>query len=236
MALARISSMVNLSGAVPTSIAGQPAYTVRLSPKHDGGLLGALGLGFDANHPVPLRVAIYARGDSSPVLSLSATEIHYGPVSSSDLSLKPAPGVKVITVNAPSAGGSEHSHTMKQSKVTGVAAVRNAVGFPLSAPGSLVGLPRQAVRLVHAGGAPSALIVYGKGLGAVAVLQQATEAGSTSPLSQLPRVSIAGSSGNELATALGTVIRFQHGGVTTTVIGSIPAVAAEAAARQLVAR
>ena len=37
--------MANLSGAIPTSIAGRPAYTVRISPKHDGGLLGALGVG-----------------------------------------------------------------------------------------------------------------------------------------------------------------------------------------------
>lgn len=236
MALAQISSVANLSGAVPTSIAGQPAYTVRLSPKHDGGLLGALGLGFDANRPVPLRLSIYARGDSSPVLSLAATEIHYGPVTSSDLSLKPAPGVKMVTVTPPTAGASDHSHGMSGSKVTGVAAVRSAVGFPVAAPKSLVGLPRRSVRLVRAGGSPSALVVYGKGLGAVLVLQQATVAGSSSPLSQLPSVSIAGSSGNELATALGTVIRFQHGGVTTTVVGSIPAVAAEAAARQLVAQ
>ena len=30
----------NLSGAIPSDVAGQAAYTVRVSPKHDGGLLG----------------------------------------------------------------------------------------------------------------------------------------------------------------------------------------------------
>ena len=34
-------------------------------------------------------------------------------------------------------------------------------------------------------------------------------------------------------TALGTVVRFERGGVTYTVLGSVPAAAAEAAARGL---
>ena len=50
-------------------------------------------------------------------------------------------------------------------------------------------------------------------------------------LSHLPAVSIDGAAGHELATALGTIVRFQKGGVTSTVIGSVPPVAAEAAAR-----
>ena len=37
----------------------------------------------------------------------------------------------------------------------------------------------------------------------------------------------------ELATALGTVLRFDRGGVRYTVIGSVPPAAAEAAARAL---
>ena len=42
--------------------AGQPAYTVRIAPKHDGGLLGAAELAWDAARGVPLRVAVYAAG------------------------------------------------------------------------------------------------------------------------------------------------------------------------------
>src|SRR6185369_4254503 len=48
------------------NVAGQPAYTVRVSPKHDGGLLGAVELAFAANHAVPLRVAVLSQGDKSP--------------------------------------------------------------------------------------------------------------------------------------------------------------------------
>src|SRR3954451_10268776 len=39
--LAQLGQVWTLSGAQPSSTAGQPSYTVRLAPKDDGGLLGA---------------------------------------------------------------------------------------------------------------------------------------------------------------------------------------------------
>ena len=44
----------------PTDVAGQPAYTVRVSPKEGGSLIGGAELSFDAAHGVPLRAAIYS--------------------------------------------------------------------------------------------------------------------------------------------------------------------------------
>jgi hypothetical protein len=49
----------------------------------------------------------------------------------------------------------------------------------------------------------------------------------------LPTVSINGVTGQELDTALGTLVRFTRAGVAYTVIGSVPAAAADAAARGL---
>ncbi len=49
----------------------------------------------------------------------------------------------------------------------------------------------------------------------------------------LPQVNIDGATGTELATALGTVVTFERGGVSYTVLGSVPPVAAENAARDL---
>jgi outer membrane lipoprotein-sorting protein len=68
--IGRLLQNANLTGATPSDVAGQPAYTVRITPKHDGGLLGAGELAWDAVHGVPLRAAIYAQGSSSPVLEL----------------------------------------------------------------------------------------------------------------------------------------------------------------------
>ncbi|HEY0389029.1 MAG TPA: hypothetical protein VGC71_11355 [Gaiellales bacterium] len=234
-ALTRLARAVDLSGAVPGDIAGRPVYSVRISPKHDGGLLGGLQLAWDAQRGVPLKVAVYSRGDTSPVLALTATDVHYGTVSSADLTVRPSASTKVTRVTLPSppsqaAEGRDRAH----GAVSGAAAVAKRLPFRLAAPSTLVGLPRKTVRLLDAGGTKAAVLVYGKGLGAVVVLEQAnsgSEGGD--PLAGLPRVSIDGASGRELATALGTVLRFQRGGVTYTLLGSVPPVAAETAARAL---
>ena len=48
-----------------------------------------------------------------------------------------------------------------------------------------------------------------------------------------PQVSIDGTRGSELATALGTVVAFRRNGIDYTVLGSVSAATAEAAARGL---
>src|SRR5262249_6758977 len=119
---------------------------------------------------------------------------------------------------------------------SGEAAVAKAVTFPLAAPTTLVGLPRHTVRLLDWKGSPAALVTYGQGLGGLGVLERAAPAGQRGGLlagQGLPSVSINGIGGTELDTALGTVVQFSRGGVTYTVLGSIPPMAAEAAARAI---
>jgi hypothetical protein len=111
------------------------------------------------------------------------------------------------------------------------------VPFELAAPAELAGLPRRDVRLVDAGGTAGALSVYGEGLGAIGVFQR--PAGDDGPTGrpaagvELPRINIDGATGTELATPLGTVVSFEADGVAYTVVGSVPPVAAENAARDL---
>ena len=50
---------------------------------------------------------------------------------------------------------------------------------------------------------------------------------------ELPRINIDGATGTELATPLGTVVTFNRDGVSYVVLGSVPPVAAENAARGL---
>ena len=234
-ALAHLGQNATVSGATPTNVAGQPAYSVQVSPKHDGGLLGGAQLVWDSARGVPLRIAVYAQGQSSPVLQLTATDITYGAVPASSFAISPPANAHVVDLNVPS-GANAHSQS-HQKKVEGVAAVRQAVTFPLSSPATLVGLGRQHVSEVNWKGTPGAALVYGKGLGALIVLEQPADAssaaGSGGPLGQLPSVSIAGTTAHELATPLGTVLTFQKGGTKYTVAGSLPAVAAETAAREL---
>lgn len=248
--LNKLAQHLNVSGAIPSDVAGQPAYTVQVSPKHDGGLLGDAQAAWDAVRGVPLRFAIYARGSSSPVIELKATDISFGQVPSSDFNVSPPSGSKVVKV---STAGPSHNRALskaqraakraRQHEVSGVAAVSRRLPFSLNAPSTLVGLPRQSVTLLDWGGKPAALVTYGQNLGGIAVVEQsATSAGKTGASSQngdhgqgvsLPTVSINGATGQELDTALGTVIRFTSGNVSYTVLGSVPPTAAEAAARAL---
>src|SRR5262249_59705102 len=78
--LGRLANHAAVSRAIPSDVAGRPTYTVRVAPKHDGGLLGGAELAWDAVHGTPLRAAVYASGSSTPVLELKATDISYGGV------------------------------------------------------------------------------------------------------------------------------------------------------------
>lgn len=234
----------DISRAIPSNVAGRPAYTVEISPKHDAGLLGGAQVAWDAVRGVPLRAAIYADGQSDPVIELKATDISFGAVPASAFAIAPPKDAKVVKVAAPSGKDERAGKKSKRgSKVAGVRAVQRKLGFPLVAPRTLVGLPRQSVRLVQADGERGAIVTYGKGLGGIAVLQAPADAGGKAASKgsgdgeegrdPLPTISIDGVTGRELATALGTVVTFERNGVSYTVIGSVPPAAAEAAAREL---
>src|SRR3954470_7459649 len=90
---------LDISGPVPGNIAGQPAYTVRVGPGRPGGLLGEVELAWDAAHGLPLRVAVYARGNNDPVLELVATEISYGPVDTSNFAITPPADAHVVDLS-----------------------------------------------------------------------------------------------------------------------------------------
>jgi outer membrane lipoprotein-sorting protein len=249
--LTRLMAHANLSGARPSDVAGQAAYTVSVSPKHDGGLLGSVALAWDAVRGIPLRIAVYARGSSTPVLELTATHISYRKVPASDFNAAPPIGAKVVNVSVPSASGSRaethatrlHAAGRKRGTVvSGAAAVAKQLHFALRAPVSLVGLPRQSVRLLDWGGSPAALVTYGQNLGGVVVIEQTADSAKAKSTAasadhrhglNLPTVSINRATGQELDTALGTVVRFTRDGVAYTVLGSVPPAAAEAAARGL---
>jgi hypothetical protein len=271
--LNQLMQHLNVVGPLPRNVAGQPAYKVVISPKHDGGLLGQLQLAWDAARGVPLGIAIYSNTSSTPVLELKATSISYGRVPSSDLSIQAPAGAKVVQISqtiSQTAGAADRSHgstvvpalkgTRGQgmhgkhggksgkgnSEVTGPAAVQAHLPFTLAAPTRLDGLARQSVELLDWGGSPAALVTYGQGLGGIVVIEQSAPSSSQQqqpsqsqtqdgqPGLSLPTVSINGATGQELATALGTVIRVSRGAVEYTVLGSVPPIAAETAAKQLV--
>jgi hypothetical protein len=248
--LNKLMGTVGISDAVPTDVGGAPAYKVSFSPKHDGGLLGSAELAFDAENGTPLHFAVYAQGNTSPVIDLTATQVSFGPVAAADVTVTPPTGAKVVELSAPAAKAGQttgtHAHP---SAVTGAAAVAAGLPFKLDAPAQLAGLPQTSVRLLTYGKKSAALVAYGQHLGAILVVEHQVEtpaapaAGtvpaapstpkSTSSSTGLPTVTVNGATGTELATALGTLIRFERGGISYIVLGSVPPAAAEAAARGL---
>lgn len=233
--IAKVEKHAELSGATPSDVAGQPTYTLRVAPKHDGGLLGGAEIAWDAGNGTPLRAAVYSSSSSSPVLQLEATDVSFEAVPASTFEVSPPPGAKVVDLNPGSEGGEEGQ---EPSTTVGAEAVQKSLDFQLTAPESLAGLPRDEVRGIEVDGHTAALVTYGKGLGGIAVIQSKSEPGTGEEAAEegglsLPKVSINGASGEELDTALGTVLRFSRGGVDYVVLGSVPPAAAEAAARAL---
>lgn len=233
--LSKLGAHAAISAAEPTDVAGHPAYDVSLSPKQDGGLLASAELAWDAEHGMPLRVAIFAKGAASPVLELAVTQISYGSVPASNVDVQPPASAKVVDITSPTQDSPDSSAPGKTAPVTGLAAVRAAAGFPVVAPDTLAGLPRQDVRLVGGTDSKTALVTYGEGLGAIVVAERKADGtqDKNGVLSGLPTVSLDGISAHELATPLGTVLEWQGGGTAYVLAGSVRPAAAEAAARQL---
>ncbi|MDP9345177.1 MAG: hypothetical protein M3P44_05575 [Actinomycetota bacterium] len=238
--LDRLARSADVGGATPSNVAGREAYTVRLAPRHDGGLVGAAQLAWDAANGTPLRAAVYAADNPDPVLELTATHISFGKVADSALTAAVPSGAKVVKVDMGTRTADKSAHGDAKD-VTGVQAVGAALPFALKAPDTLVGLPRKQVRLVGMDGKQGALVTYGAGLGGIAVLQTAAQPADKQPAAggdrqglALPRIAIPGTTGGqELATALGTAVSFQRDGVQYTILGSVTPQAAEAAARGL---
>jgi outer membrane lipoprotein-sorting protein len=149
--IAELGKHANVAGATPTDVAGQAAYTARISPKEGGSLIGGAELSWDAVHGVPLRLALYSSTSSSPVIELAASDISYGPVPDSVFELSTPPNAKVEEVTLPEKqadkgtkdGSAKHAHpdvSTVGKGVSGVAVIQSKVKpgeKPLTLPAGL---------------------------------------------------------------------------------------------------
>jgi outer membrane lipoprotein-sorting protein len=222
--LTQLGKHATLSGAVPSNVAGREAYTVTASPKDKAGLIDSIRVAWDAARGVLLRAAIFAKGSSKPVIALEATDISFGPVPDRNVDVAPPSGARPVEVPA---RGSHESRRQGPEPKESVAA-----GFPITAPRTLLGLPRTAVHVVGEGRSKTALVVYGEGLGSIVVAEQ--KAGDNgAQLNGLPEVRLDGATGHELTTPLGTILQWRRDGLTYLLAGSVPAATAHSAANGL---
>ncbi len=160
---------VNVSGATPTDVAGQAAYTVRVSPKESGSLIGGGELSWDAGNGVPLRAAVYSSTSSSPALELAATSISYGSVDNSVFEFTPPANAKFEEIvlpkdgtkpNDPSTDSGEHPHVTTQGQgITSVAVAESKVKEgtkPASSPAE-EGLQKVKINGIEASELPTEL-------------------------------------------------------------------------------
>jgi hypothetical protein len=108
----------------------------------------------------------------------------------------------------------------------------------VSAPKALAGRALHEVRTIDWAGSPATLLFYGRDLGGVVVIEHAVEHGTQHADSRdrrlgLPTVAVGGARGEELATPLGTLVSFERGGVSYTVLGSVASATVVGAARSL---
>jgi len=214
-AITHLKEHAVVSGATPTDVAGQPAYTVRISPKEGGSLLGGVELSWDAEHGVPLRAAVYSTNSSSPVIELAATSVSYGPVESSVFEFTAPPGAKINEIGTASPATTANTGTVGRTAKKG-----------------------RVHRAARVGGKNHAKVsTHGHGVSSIAVVERAVSAKGSSSAAVLPeglpKVKINGTSATELATPLGTVLSFERSGIRYLLLGSVTPATIEAAARGL---
>ncbi|HEY4451109.1 MAG TPA: hypothetical protein VGN13_05900 [Solirubrobacteraceae bacterium] len=112
-AIAHATKHVTVSGATPTDVAGQPAYTVHVAPRETGSLLGGAELSFDAGNGAPLRAAIYSSTSQSPVIELAASEVSFAAVPASVFEFTPPANAKIEDLS--SASGTETHKASEQA-------------------------------------------------------------------------------------------------------------------------
>lgn len=237
-ALARLARVATVGEATPTNIAGREAYTVRLAPRRDGGLVGGASIAWDAANGAPLRVAVYSTQRNDPVLELVATDVSFGAVDDATFLTPAPPGATVVDLSPTRSKGDDTAGDHPKP-VTGLDAVRAGIDFPLAAPDTLAGMPRSQVALVKGDDRAGALVTYGRGLGGLAVLQMPVKAGEDGGAGAgrddgIASVDLGGGlRATQLETALGTVLTYTRDGVRIVVLGSVTADVAQAAARGL---
>jgi outer membrane lipoprotein-sorting protein len=96
------------------SIANEPAYQLVLKPKDHRSLIGRVVIAVDAKYGMPLRVQVFAKGDSGPAFQVGYTQLSMNTApAAANLNFTPPPGASVDKVNMAHEAGSP---TQKQKQ------------------------------------------------------------------------------------------------------------------------
>jgi outer membrane lipoprotein-sorting protein len=240
--LAEIAPSSELAVGAPVEVAGRWAYPLTLEPRDRAATLveRAEAL-FDAEAFVPLLFELYAEGRPEPVARYEAQDFQVGPIPEARFEFETPPGAKVERLEPGDDRADEYRGREEPRQAASVREASELAGFTVeelpAPPGG-----RELEKVVVTG--DGAVLTYGSDWGTVVLAQKVGgDRGVGHPLSagnrggelQVPVVDLGGVQVRELSTPLGTVLSWSDGGVSYTLVGSVPAAELREAARGLLA-
>ena len=161
----------SVSGAIPTDVAGQAAYEVRVARAATAASSVARRSGGTPPTACRCRSPCTPSTTPRPCSQLSATSVSYGPIDPSVFT--PPVAAKTQTIDL-----SSHAADHPGASGTGTSGAPATLPFTPSEPAALDGQSLTSKRLVHVNGHVAELLFYGHGLGGIAVLERAAKPGS----------------------------------------------------------
>ncbi|MGH3146908.1 MAG: hypothetical protein ACRDTR_14030, partial [Rubrobacter sp.] len=226
----------------PVRYAGREAYVLTLRPRDEGSTLVERGRALiDSETYLPLQLSLYAQGRPEPVFSWRVSDLDVGPVPAERFAFQVPPGAKVVPFDKDQEQRSEPRMRSgaEPAEVKTVAEAQRRVDFEI---GELVNPPGgRELTGVYLKGADGVVLTYGSGWGTVVLAQGPQESGAASPRPgaaggdlALPKVNLGeGVEATELSTPVGAGLRWNAGGVSYVLAGSVPASELERAAREI---
>ena len=240
--LAELAPTSELSQGEPISYAGREAYVLTLSPKDKDSTLVDHGRALiDSETFLPLELSLYAQGRPDPVFSWRVSELDVGPVPAERFTFQVPPGAEVVPFDEDR--GERREPEMRAgaepTEVETVAEAQRLVDFEISELATPPG--GRGLKGVYLKGPDGVVLTYGSGWGTVILAQAAQEGGAAPPRMAaagdsdlaLPKVDLGGVEATELSTPVGTGLRWNEGGISYVLAGSVPASELERAAREL---
>jgi outer membrane lipoprotein-sorting protein len=152
----RLAPFAGLSVSSTQWVAGEPAYTLVLTPTSSNTLVGSVRVALDANNWVPLELEVFAKGSDTAAIRVGFTSISFGPVDASTFDFTPPAGATVTTTALRKSGehlaGDTQTHDVgPRTFGTGFDTV---LAYPLTSP-----LPPEASAFLPYSGPLASVIV-----------------------------------------------------------------------------
>ena len=241
-ALQRFAATGTVTMGSASTVAGQPSYLLVMTPTSTTTTVGSLQVAIDAKTFVPLRLQLFAKGDTTPTISAGFTSVSYRHVSDGLFAFTPPTGATVRSATVPSPQSLLSNTTaVKPATVkplTLANATAKAAGFGLTLavpqPNALPSdLPFAGATVTAPTKTRGALAVlhYGAGFGSVVLIESqgisSQAAGLQEQITQLPHglitaATIDGGPGYELQPSLVNVAAWHHGATTAVAAGLVP--------------